>query len=60
MKEVINALVSLLKIKSIVTIVCTIVFACLALNGVISGQQFLEVFLVIVTFYFSSQTNKDK
>lgn len=60
MKEFINALVALLKIKSVVTIICAVVFAVLALKGVITGQQFLEVWLVVISFYFGTQTAKDK
>lgn len=60
MKDFINALVALLKIKSVVTIICAVVFAVLALKGVITGQQFLEVWLVVISFYFGTQTAKDK
>lgn len=45
----------LLSVKSIVTIVLTVVFAYLAVTGVISGEQFLTVFTVIIAFYFGTQ-----
>ena len=56
MKEkVIDRLVS---IKSIVTLVLTAVFAYLSITGVITGDNFLTVFLIIIGFYFGSQVDK--
>lgn len=48
----------LMTVKSIVTIVLTAVFAALALMGVISGEQFLTIFTVVVSFYFGTQAEK--
>lgn len=48
----------LLSVKSIVTLVATAVFAYLSITGVISGQEFLTVFTVIVSFYFGTQHEK--
>ena len=45
----------LLTVKSIVTLVLTAVFAYLAVVGRISGQEFLTIFTVIVSFYFGTQ-----
>lgn len=53
-----DRLVKLLSVKSIVTLILTIVFAYLCIIGVISGQDFLTVFMVIIAFYFSSQAEK--
>ena len=46
---------NLLCVKSIVTIVLTVVFARLSLAERISNQDFLTVFSVIVAFYFGIQ-----
>lgn len=51
-------LAKLIDVKSIVTIVLTIVFATLALTERITGQDFLTVFTVIISFYFGTQTQK--
>ena len=51
-------LANLLCIKSIVTLAATAVFSVLSLRGTLSGEQFLTVFTVIVTFYFSTQAMK--
>ena len=48
----------LLTIKSIVTIMLTIVFCILALCGTIDGGQFLTIFTVVIGFYFGSQVEK--
>ena len=55
MKERLN---KLLTVKSIVTILLTAVFAVLALRGTISGQEFLTVFTVIISFYFGTQAER--
>jgi hypothetical protein len=48
----------LINIKSIVTLILTIVFAYLAIVRVISGQEFLTVFTVVIAFYFGTQFAK--
>lgn len=54
-EKIVDRLVS---IKSIVTLVLTAVFAYLSIVGVISGDNFLSVFLIIIGFYFGSQVEK--
>lgn len=51
---------NLLCVKSIVTIVLTVVFAHLSLAERISNQDFLTVFSVIVAFYFGIQNEKQE
>ena len=58
MKTIQEALINLLKVKSIVTILTTITFVCLAIRGEIS-QDFLMVYSVVIAFYFGTQTTKD-
>ena len=48
----------LLTVKSIVTIVLTIVFAYLAIIGKISGEQFLMIFTTVIAFYFGTQNER--
>ena len=52
-------LAKLITVKSIVTIVLTAVFAYLAIIGSISGEQFLTIFTVIVSFYYGTQHEKN-
>lgn len=51
-------LAKLIDVKSIMTLLLTGVFCILALTDVISGEQFLTVFTVIVGFYFGTQATK--
>lgn len=55
MKEKIAKLID---VKSIVTLVLTMVFSYLALTHAISGQEFLTIFVVIISFYFGTQVQK--
>lgn len=56
-EKVIKRLAALLSVKSIVTILLTVVFAYLAIIGEIS-QEFMMVYTVIIAFYFGTQTQK--
>lgn len=51
-------LCKLLTVKSIVTIILTIVFAYLSVMGVVTADQFLTVFTVVIAFYFGTQAEK--
>jgi hypothetical protein len=53
-----DKLAKLIDVKSIMTLLLTGVFCILALTEVISGEQFLTVFTVIVGFYFGTQATK--
>lgn len=55
LNKIVNRLVC---VKSIVTLLLTIVFGVLSLNGVISGEQFLTIFTMIIGFYFGTQKEK--
>ncbi|MBR3560705.1 MAG: hypothetical protein IKN81_04155 [Oscillospiraceae bacterium] len=48
----------LASVKSIVTILLTGVFACLAITGGVDGTEFLTVFTVVISFYFGTQAEK--
>lgn len=59
MKETFKKILAgLLTVKSIVTIILTVVFSVLACTGVISGEQFLTIFTVVISFYFGTQFQK--
>ena len=49
---------NLLAVKSIVTIVLTVVFAYLTCTGGVTAEQFLTVFTVVIAFYFGTQAEK--
>ena len=48
---------NLLSVKSLVTLVLTIVFAYMAVTGKIS-QDFMTIYAVIIAFYFGTQSQK--
>ena len=49
---------NLLCVKSIVTIILTVVFAYLSIIGKLSEQDFLRVFSVVIAFYFGTQSQR--
>ena len=51
-------LANLCSVKSIVTILTTIVFCYLSIIGVLSSEQFIAIFTTVVAFYFGTQTQK--
>lgn len=51
-------LIKLCDVKSIVTITLTIVFAYLSIVGKIGSEYFMEIFKMIIIFYFGSQVGK--
>ena len=53
-----NKLLKLVNVKSIVTIVVTVVFAVLSLKITISGEQFLMIFTAVIAIYFGNQHEK--
>ena len=55
MENIKKRVANLLAVKSIVTIVLTVVFTVLALRGSISGTEFLTIFTTVVAFYFGTQ-----
>lgn len=59
-EEIQKRLSALLTVKSIVTIALTAVFAVLTVGGRISGGDFQTVFLMVVTFYFGTQSRKNE
>ncbi len=52
-------LIKLVDVKSIVTLIMTIVFAYLSVKGTVSSDQFLTVFTTVIAFYFGTQYQKN-
>lgn len=50
----------LIDIKSIVTLVVTVVFAYLSVAGNIQPSEFVTIFMMIVAFYFGTQAKKNE
>lgn len=59
MDKIIKRLGNLLSVKSLVTLVLTVIFAYMAVNGTIS-QDFMTIYAVIIAFYFGTQSQKNQ
>ena len=60
MKElIIKRAANLLSVKSITTLILTVVFAYMAVAGKIS-QDFMTIYAVIIAFYFGTQSQKQQ
>ncbi len=49
----------LIDVKSIVTLVLTLTFVALAALGTVSGDKFFEIYIMIISFYFGTQYQKN-
>ena len=49
----------LIDVKSLVTLALTAVFGVQTVRGYISAEQFLNVFTVVIAFYFGVQYQKN-
>ena len=58
MKKLKENLANLLKVKTIVTMVVTVVFAVLSLRGTISADNVMISISMVVSFYFGTQHEK--
>jgi heme O synthase-like polyprenyltransferase len=50
---------NLLKVKTIVTLILTVVFGILAVRKDISSENFMTIFSVVIAFYFATQSEKN-
>ncbi len=53
-----DRLAKLIDVKSLVTLILTTVFGIQVLRGDIFAEQFLNVFTVVIAFYFGVQYEK--
>lgn len=58
MDKILKRLSNLISVKSMVTLVLTAIFAIMALRGDITGKDFLTIFLMVISFYFGTQSQK--
>ena len=55
-----NIIKKLLTVKSIVTLLLTVVFCVLAIKGTITAELFMTVFTVVIAFYFGTQKVREE
>lgn len=53
-------LAKLVDVKSIVSLIMVICFMVLALTGVIVASDFINMFSIIIVFYFTRENNIEK
>lgn len=53
-------LAKLINVKSIVTLLLTILFFVLAIKGVITGDNVQTIYNFVIAFYFGTQYEKSK
>ena len=58
MKKITENLAKMIKVKTLVTMVVTGVFAVLALRGTISADNVMIITSMVVSFYFGTQHEK--
>ena len=56
--EILKNFANLVKVKTIVTLVVTAVFAVLSLRGVISADNVMLIISMVISFYFGTQHEK--
>ena len=60
MKALLAKLSKLVDVKSILTLCLTAVFCVQVLRGGIDSSDFQNIFLMVITFYFGTQSQKKK
>lgn len=59
-EQVANRLLNLLTIKSLVTLILTIVIAVMVLSGMEAPQFLISIFQMVIGFYFGTQFEQSK
>lgn len=57
-EKILKRIAALLSVKSMVTMILTAVFTVLSLRGDVTGQDFMTIFLMVISFYFGTQSQK--
>lgn len=57
-ERIVKRIAALMSVKSIVTLVLTAVFAYRVIIGEVDNQNFMTIFLMVVSFYFGTQSQK--
>lgn len=60
LKEIGKKIAKLVDVKSIISLMVTIVFCYLACKEVIPTDKFFDIYIMIIAFYFGTQYQKSK
>ena len=58
MKDILKKMSNLINVKTIVTLLLTIVFCILALKSIINGEQFLVIFTTVILTKMNNTVKK--
>lgn len=58
MKDFVKKLSNLINVKTIVTLLLTVVFCILALKSIITGEQFIVIFTTVIAFILERSMKK--
>ena len=53
-------LAKLLNVKTIITLLFSAVFAVLTMRGLISDKDFMTIFVMVITYYFTRRTDTNE
>ena len=56
--EILKNLAAIIKVKTIVTLIVTAIFAVMALRGTISADNVMIIVSMVVSFYFGTQSER--
>lgn len=56
--EILKNIAALIKVKTIVTLIITVVYAVLALTNRIATDNVMQITMLVVAFYFGTQHEK--
>lgn len=59
MDIVLKKLANLLSVKSIISILLTLVFCWITITGLVTAELFITIFATVIAFYFGTQTTKE-
>ena len=60
MQEFIHNIAALVKVKTIISLVCIFVFAYLAIKQIITPDNVMTIVSMVIAFYFGTQAVRDK
>ena len=57
---ILEKLPKLINVKTIITLLLAVVFSILTLSGVITGTDFMTIFVMVITYYFTRRTDTNE
>lgn len=57
---ILEKIAKLLSVKTIITLLLAVVFCVLTLQGVVTGSDFMTIFVMVITYYFTRRTDNNE